>query len=98
MSVAEVLSAAEEYLGQGMRGIKMKVGHDDPRIDVARVREVRQALGEDAWIAVDANQKWDFATALQFAIGETGRVFKRRRQPRHVYQADDVGQGGREMH
>lgn len=71
MSVAEILAAAEEYLRQGMRGIKMKVGHDDPRVDLSRVREVRQALGDDTWIAVDANQKWDFPTALRM-----GREFE----------------------
>lgn len=71
MSVAEILAAAEEYLAQQMRGIKLKVGHDDPRIDVQRVREVRRELGDDVWIAVDANQKWDFPTALRM-----GREFE----------------------
>ena len=71
MSVDEVLAAAGEYLAQGMRGIKLKVGHDDPRIDVQRVSQIRQALGDDAWIAVDANQKWDYATALRM-----GREFE----------------------
>ena len=71
MSVAEIVAAAEQYLAQGMRGIKMKVGHDDPQVDLARVREVRRALGEETWIAVDANQKWDFSTALRM-----GREFE----------------------
>ncbi len=64
MSVSEILAAAEIYLGQQMRGIKLKVGHDDPRIDLARVSEIRKSLGDDVWIAVDANQKWDYPTAL----------------------------------
>jgi len=45
-------------------GVKMKIGHEDPKVDIQRVREVRKALGDDAWIAVDANQKWDFPTAM----------------------------------
>ena len=71
MSVSEILSAADEYLSQGMRGIKLKVGHDDPSIDLARVRAIRKSLGDDVWIAVDANQKWEFATALRM-----GREFE----------------------
>jgi L-alanine-DL-glutamate epimerase-like enolase superfamily enzyme len=71
MSVREILTAAEEYLGQGMKGIKLKVGHEDPLIDLKRVREVRQALGDHVWIAVDANQRWDFPTALRM-----GREFE----------------------
>ncbi len=71
MSVDEVVCAAREYLDQGMRGIKLKVGHADPSIDVDRVRRIRELLGDDVWIAVDANQKWDFPTALRM-----GREFE----------------------
>lgn len=71
MSVEEIVVAAKEYLDLGMRGIKLKVGHDDPQIDLDRVRQIRQALGADVWIAVDANQKWDFPTALRM-----GREFE----------------------
>lgn len=71
MSVDEILRDAHERLAQGMHGIKLKVGHPDPRTDLQRVRAVRRALGDDAWIAVDANQKWDFDTALRL-----GREFE----------------------
>lgn len=64
LSVAEMLSGFEEYLEQGMMGVKMKIGHEDPREDIKRVREVRKGLGDEVWIAVDANQKWDFPTAM----------------------------------
>ncbi|MBE0569353.1 MAG: mandelate racemase/muconate lactonizing enzyme family protein [Deltaproteobacteria bacterium] len=65
MSVPEMVAAFEGYLSQGMMGVKMKIGHEDHRVDIQRVREVRKALGDDAWIAVDANQKWDFPTAMR---------------------------------
>ena len=64
MSVSEMVAAFEGYLEQGMMGVKMKIGHEDPKVDIKRVREVRKALGDDVWIAVDANQKWDFPTAM----------------------------------
>ena len=64
MTVSEMVAAFEGYLEQGMMGVKMKIGHEDYRDDIQRVREVRKALGDDAWIAVDANQKWDLPTAM----------------------------------
>ena len=71
MSVEEIVEAGREYLGQGMRGVKLKVGHEDPEIDIQRVSQVRAALGDDAWIAVDANQKWDLPRATR-----AGRAFE----------------------
>ena len=65
MSASEMVAAFEEYLAQGMFGVKMKIGHADYRTDIQRVREVRKALGDKVWIAVDANQKWDFPTAVR---------------------------------
>ena len=64
MSVSEMLAAFEGYLQQGMMGVKMKIGHENPKVDIKRISEVRKALGDDVWIAVDANQKWDFPTAM----------------------------------
>src|SRR5262249_23607011 len=32
--------------------------------DAERVTHVREALGEDVWLGVDANQRYDYATAL----------------------------------
>ncbi len=37
----------------------------DPKEDIRRVSEVRKGLGDDVWIAVDANQKWDLPTAMR---------------------------------
>lgn len=65
MSVNEMVAEFESYLEQGMAGVKMKIGHDDPAVDIDRVRQVRKALGDNIWIAVDANQKWDYPTALR---------------------------------
>lgn len=71
MTVDEMLTEFDRYLSQGMMGIKMKVGHADPEADIERVAEVRSRLGPKPWIAVDANQQWDYETAL---IG--GRAFE----------------------
>lgn len=50
-------SLAEEavaYVEQGYRALKLRVG-DAPAIDIARVRAVREAVGSDVTILVDAN-------------------------------------------
>jgi L-alanine-DL-glutamate epimerase-like enolase superfamily enzyme len=64
MSPDEIIAASRPYLDQGMMGIKLKVGSSDPEADAARVQRVREALGDDIWLAVDANQRYGYGTAL----------------------------------
>lgn len=55
---------------QGYSAIKFKVGVDNAgnvSRDVSRVYAVREAVGEDVQILLDANNCWDAATAVQFA-------------------------------
>ncbi len=49
---------------QGFRVMKVKVGMD-PEGDVARVRAVRQAIGPDVKLGVDANGGWSPRVAIQ---------------------------------
>jgi L-alanine-DL-glutamate epimerase-like enolase superfamily enzyme len=68
MSPDEIIDSSRPYLDQGMMGVKLKVGGHDPETDAERVTRIREALGEDVWLGVDANQRYDYATAL--AMGE----------------------------
>lgn len=61
--VAETVAAAERYVAEGFRTLKLKVG-SDPRADVERVRAVRRAVGDGIRIRIDANQGYDAATAV----------------------------------
>ncbi|MFE9581671.1 mandelate racemase/muconate lactonizing enzyme family protein [Nocardia sp. NPDC006044] len=61
--IEEVLDRAAESLEQGIGGIKLKVGHPDSAVDLARVTAVREKLGDRVPLMVDANQQWDRATA-----------------------------------
>ena len=54
------VAAARE---RGIGGIKLKVGQPDRALDIRRVEAVRQLLGDDAPLMVDANQQWDRPTA-----------------------------------
>ena len=51
----------------GFDAVKIKVGHDDPPIDIERVAAVREAIGPNARLMIDANGKWDLPTASDFA-------------------------------
>jgi muconate cycloisomerase len=55
---------AVERVGWGFSTIKVKVG-TDPAEDVARVRAVREAIGPDISLVIDANCGWDTETAIR---------------------------------
>ncbi len=63
--VAEAVEEAEEYAGQGFRAIKMKIGLGDPKLDLARVKAVREAIGPDVRLAVDANHCFTVPQAIR---------------------------------
>jgi muconate cycloisomerase len=47
---------AARIVRQGWRAVKVKIGrHDHPRADVDRLRAVRDAVGPEVWLSVDAN-------------------------------------------
>lgn len=69
MSVEQIVEASAVYTGQGM-GIKIKVGNDADE-DTDRVTRLAEELGEDVWLAVDANEKYDYDTAMRM-----GRFFE----------------------
>ncbi|WP_461224957.1 L-talarate/galactarate dehydratase [Lacticaseibacillus suihuaensis] len=63
--IDEVIAKAKWSLAHGMGGIKLKVGQPDAAIDIARVKALRNALGPNVPLMVDANQQWDLSTALR---------------------------------
>jgi L-alanine-DL-glutamate epimerase-like enolase superfamily enzyme len=58
-----------QYVARGHRAVKMRVGLQDASVDdsAARVREVRETLGADIRIMVDAHGTWSVRDALRFA-------------------------------
>ncbi|GIE94105.1 mandelate racemase [Paractinoplanes rishiriensis] len=74
--VEQILENAGRNLAAGIGGIKIKVGHPEPGVDLVRVGKVREALG-DTPLMVDANQQWDRPTARRVcrALDEFGLVW-----------------------
>ncbi|WP_285241269.1 L-talarate/galactarate dehydratase [Arthrobacter sp. G.S.26] len=64
-SLDEVKARATQLLAEGIGGIKIKVGLPDSSEDLRRVAGVREHIGWDVPLMVDANQQWDRATALR---------------------------------
>jgi L-alanine-DL-glutamate epimerase-like enolase superfamily enzyme len=60
----------------GYRRLKLKVGHDDVKVDLDRLAAVRRAVGDRATIAVDGNGRWDLPTCKRFcALAEPLDIF-----------------------
>jgi L-alanine-DL-glutamate epimerase-like enolase superfamily enzyme len=60
----------------GFRGIKIKVGHDLPVVDLRRLEAVRRVVGGDVTLAIDGNGRWDLPTCRRFcAAAEAFDVF-----------------------
>lgn len=55
---------AREYVRDGFRVVKVKVG-ESPEKDVERLRAVREAVGNDIGIRIDANQGWSPTDAVR---------------------------------
>jgi L-alanine-DL-glutamate epimerase-like enolase superfamily enzyme len=64
-SIEEVKERASRSIAEGIGGIKIKVGLPDGARDLARVAAVREHIGPDVPLMVDANQQWDRSTALR---------------------------------
>ena len=66
LSLDELVAEAERYAELGCMGVKVKIG-GRPQDDVARVRAVRDAVGPDMAVMVDANSRYDPLTAIRVA-------------------------------
>jgi muconate/chloromuconate cycloisomerase len=63
------IAEVQEYLAEGYRIIKVKVGVLPVEEDVERVRAIRALVGTSVSLRADANQGWDVPTALKFVRG-----------------------------
>ncbi|MFE4830640.1 mandelate racemase/muconate lactonizing enzyme family protein [Streptomyces sp. NPDC056672] len=88
MPLDQVLENAGLALARGIGGIKIKVGQPDGRSDLRRVEAVREHLGDDVPLMVDANQQWDRTTAARMgrALEEFGLTWIE--EPLDAYDAE----------
>ena len=55
--------SAKENLAKGFKTLKIKVGQD-PDLDILRIQTIRDAIGYDVPIRIDANQGWTVPQAI----------------------------------
>ncbi|WP_243076461.1 mandelate racemase/muconate lactonizing enzyme family protein [Microbacterium sp. SS28] len=64
-SQEELLAQVQRWIDAGFEGVKIKVGKPDLAEDVARVGAVRDLLGPDRALMIDANQRWHLDRAAE---------------------------------
>jgi L-rhamnonate dehydratase len=66
-STEQLVDVARQLVAQGETRLKMVVAVDpeNPRVDAARVRAVRQQVGDDVELMIDANYLFSFSRALE---------------------------------
>ena len=63
----QLVKQSVNYIEQGYKGIKIKVGRDNLHEDIDRIFAVRKAIGQDPYLMIDANMKWNAREAIQLA-------------------------------
>ncbi|OZI18913.1 rhamnonate dehydratase [Bordetella genomosp. 9] len=63
--IEEAVEEARDYVDQGFQAIKMKIGLGSPKLDIQRVAAVREAIGDDIRLMVDANHCFTVPAAIR---------------------------------
>jgi L-alanine-DL-glutamate epimerase-like enolase superfamily enzyme len=72
LSLEQLAESASQHVAKGFQAIKLRLGKETkPEGEVDRVRAVRQAVGPDIRVLVDATESWDLSRATQ-----TGRLLQ----------------------
>ncbi len=81
-SPEEMASDSKIAVDRGFRILKVKVGLE-PDLDIKRIRAVREAVGPDVLIRIDANQGWSARESIRImrAIESAGLVIELLEQP-----------------
>jgi len=64
---AAMVKWAKPLIAQGALGLTVDVGGGDVQLDADRVQQVRDGLGEDAWLGVAVEGRYNLSTALALA-------------------------------
>ena len=67
LSIDELVKQNRMFLDMGFKMVKMKIGQKDKSEDLRRIKAVRDTVGNDVDIAVDANNMYGVNTAIYMA-------------------------------
>lgn len=76
-TLEEIQTAAKQSIDRGIGGIKMKVGQPKWQNDIERIEAVRDVIGPEIDLMIDANQQWNRSEALEFCkrVDDLGLAF-----------------------
>ncbi|MGC0274461.1 mandelate racemase/muconate lactonizing enzyme family protein [Pseudactinotalea sp. Z1739] len=76
-AIAELREQAQTYVGSGFNALKVKIGLLPVALDAQRVAVVREAIGTDIDLLVDANHAYNAATAIRMgrALEDQGALW-----------------------
>jgi len=59
----KMAAEVKRFYGEGFRAFEIKM--DNPGLDVARIRAIREAVGDDVMLIADANGNWNVKEAIR---------------------------------
>ncbi len=66
-TVDDLAKEMSDHVAEGFKAVKMKVGLESPANEKKRLAAVREAIGDDVRLMLDANNAWrDLPTALEY--------------------------------
>ncbi len=65
LSEEEAVKIFKGFVDRGFKAVKVKVGHPDMARDLRRLQAVREAVGREIEIAIDANEAWTCDEAIE---------------------------------
>jgi D-arabinonate dehydratase len=76
-SLADLANEAQTYKNMGFQAMKMKIGGASVQEDLERIRTVKQVLGNDVKLAIDANNSYGVNEALNLCkkLGDLDLLF-----------------------
>lgn len=64
----ELCRRVDDYLAEGYRAVKIKIGRPDIEEDIERITRVKERLGPGGQLFVDLNQRWSSSEAVAKAM------------------------------
>ncbi|MCK5553637.1 MAG: hypothetical protein KAJ09_10870 [Deltaproteobacteria bacterium] len=84
------LEEVREFIEEGYKIIKVKVGLLSPKGDISRINAIRETVGPDVSLRADANQGWSVPDAHEFIRGVRGSKLDFIEQPIAQWNLDGL--------
>jgi len=87
--VDETIEEAREYVGNGFKILKVKLGKEVGE-DIERIHKLKEQIPSEAIVRIDANQGWSVEDTIKFHVDTAGLDIELIEQPLKQDQAEDM--------